>query len=878
MTLALATTQTVAGLAGTASVINYTLFGDEVGASGDAFKVLAQGQLSASAAVLYTVPASTQAIVKSMCLINTSGSNVAVAMHVNGTATVNRIASINIPANGMATWDGRWTVYDANGYPQTAGATGPQGSQGIQGIQGIQGPAGNPTGPNAIDNTMLVDMVTATIKGRVAAGTGDPQDLTVAQVQTLLGLGSAAYTASTAYDAAGAAATAQANAIAASQPLDADLTAIAALTTTSFGRDFNTMADAAASRTKLALGTAATQPSTAFEVAGAAATAQANAIAASQPVDSDLTAIAALTTTAYGRTLLTLADAAAETALLNVATSTLKGLMSAAMFNSINNGDISAVNILDYGADRLGTAGTEAQNATAWTNALAALPATGGVIYFPFGTYNFNTTLNPGGKSVRIVGDNWAQSIIQSTHVSNDLIKVDAAWNCGVENVQVQGVNTTITGVVTAAQATLPVAELANFPASGSVSQAGTGAWATVTYTGKSAASGAGNLTGCTGVIAATAGMPVTVRTGGYLINLPAGVNYNWVNNVKVAGAYNGINFANALGYIDTVEIRQFRNFGIFVDGNNDKFINRLTTASTVLGAAAVEVNQTSSLLLQQCQILNGAIGLDLNPPNGVTIPSVEAINCFFDNNTIGMRVNGTGTGSCYRSKFTNCWYSSSSTAGIQFNTTNFDGFTFVNCDIYGNGIGISANIVGGGHWSIQASRIAGNTTGISITASAAHFPVIIGNEIGPTGAFGVNGTGIIVAAGTYKGLIIANNAVVNNTTNATLGAVTVAGGAAEAGWYRIIDNAGINPLTGAAVTTPAVPASTAVVTNTTGRRVSVFVKWGATTAPTVVTVNGVAVTAFIGAASTVERFTLEPGGTFAVTYTIAFTWVWVGN
>lgn len=43
------------------------------------------------------------------------------------------------------------------------------------------------------------------------------------------------------------------------QPLDSDLTAIAALSTTSFGRSLLTLADAAAGRTTLALGTAATQ-------------------------------------------------------------------------------------------------------------------------------------------------------------------------------------------------------------------------------------------------------------------------------------------------------------------------------------------------------------------------------------------------------------------------------------------------------------------------------------------------------------------------------------------------------------------------------------------------------------------------------------------
>lgn len=96
-------------------------------------------------------------------------------------------------------------------------------------------------------------------------------------------------------------------AIAACQPLDSDLSAIAALSTTPFGRALLTMADAAAGRTTLGLGTAATSASTAFDAAGAAAAAQ----AASQPLDADLTAIAALATTSYGRSLLTLADAAA---------------------------------------------------------------------------------------------------------------------------------------------------------------------------------------------------------------------------------------------------------------------------------------------------------------------------------------------------------------------------------------------------------------------------------------------------------------------------------------------------------------------------------------------------------------------------------------
>ncbi len=79
------------------------------------------------------------------------------------------------------------------------------------------------------------------------------------------------------------------------QPADADLTAIAALTTTAYGRSLLTLANATA---------------LAAEVDSFFLT-PAEGNAAYQPLDSDLTAIAALTTTSYGRAFLALADAAA---------------------------------------------------------------------------------------------------------------------------------------------------------------------------------------------------------------------------------------------------------------------------------------------------------------------------------------------------------------------------------------------------------------------------------------------------------------------------------------------------------------------------------------------------------------------------------------
>lgn len=223
MTLTLATTQTVGGSAGSASAVSYSIFGDEVGATGDAFKLLAQGQLPTGAAALYTAPASTSTIVKAILLANVTALSVTVAMFVNGVAASNRIVTMTIPANGSASFDSEgWSVYDSAGIRQYVGAIGPTGPTGAQGntvtgptgptgptgVQGntVTGPTGptgatgstvtGPTGPTGplsapVANSSLADMAPSTIKGRQAGTTGPPQDLTSAQATVVLDLATA---------------------------------------------------------------------------------------------------------------------------------------------------------------------------------------------------------------------------------------------------------------------------------------------------------------------------------------------------------------------------------------------------------------------------------------------------------------------------------------------------------------------------------------------------------------------------------------------------------------------------------------------------------------------------------------------------------------
>lgn len=113
--LTLDTAGTIAGVAGSASAITVTIFGDEKGTA-NSYEPLYQGQLPSSVATLYTVPASSQALISTIIGVNTTAGAVTATLSVNGTAAGNRIFNASIPAGGSFNWAANgWTVLDANG-------------------------------------------------------------------------------------------------------------------------------------------------------------------------------------------------------------------------------------------------------------------------------------------------------------------------------------------------------------------------------------------------------------------------------------------------------------------------------------------------------------------------------------------------------------------------------------------------------------------------------------------------------------------------------------------------------------------------------------------------------------------------------------------
>ena len=73
----------------------------------ETYKKLAQTLVDSSNETLYTVPANTTTIIRSMRLVNTTGTAATVKLFHDGTATANMILPfVTIAANGWAEFDG----------------------------------------------------------------------------------------------------------------------------------------------------------------------------------------------------------------------------------------------------------------------------------------------------------------------------------------------------------------------------------------------------------------------------------------------------------------------------------------------------------------------------------------------------------------------------------------------------------------------------------------------------------------------------------------------------------------------------------------------------------------------------------------------------
>lgn len=401
---------------------------------------------------------------------------------------------------------------------------------------------------------------------------------------------------------------------------------------------------------------------------------------------------------------------AGATAILDVATTAVKGLQSAN--DKLKENNIWFDVTTDFGADNLDKTGAT-DNTTKINNILSAVPA-GSILYWPAGTYDTN-----GGHSITktliFVGGGRSSTVINATHATNTIFSLTSGGaGTGFERLRISCDNSSLrtagfaVDLTTAANSYLQQVDIL-FQWSG-------------------------------------------VRSGGSL-------QFFWDMNIREMGA----NAANGQCILITGSGDRYAN-RITTDNPSDPTgfaAIRLTQCASFVLSDCNLINGTNAIDIVPAAGLVVASVLAVN-----CFFDSSVIGCNI--------VPASPTATAQRIRFINCWFSTCTTAGVKLGnagthpTANINSVDFIGCDFYQNPVGIDA--VNVAEWSVRASRVAGNTTaGIRIVQgdqAATHGFSITDNFIGNGAGFGANAIGITIAAGTYNRYqILDNRGLESNTT-----------------------------------------------------------------------------------------------------------------
>lgn len=202
---------------------------------------------------------------------------------------------------------------------------------------------------------------------------------------------------------------------------------------------------------------------------------------------------------------------------------------------------------------------------------------------------------------------------------------------------------------------------------------------------------------------------------------------------------------------------------------NVDCRIQSITTSATLadMPASGIRVVFADALMISDCDIIRHGICLDVSPGNGQGVAASHVVNSYFDNATYGLRIAPSGNANVPRACFSNCWFSSHTQAGIYIDnlgTGVITGLQFIGGHAISNaGSGLlcqdSADMqVIGGQYGENAGY------GIAMGADVSNF-IITACDIGSTGGLGANVLGgVVIAAGASDHYRIIGNDITGNT------------------------------------------------------------------------------------------------------------------
>lgn len=731
--------QTLSGVAGTASAVTYTINLDEL-TTADAFKS-PQGQLPSSVGTLYTAPgAGAMVLVKSVVLSNATGSQVTgIKLFKTATAAANQITgTFSIPANGTAIYTGE-ILQIADGTGAIVSTTSVTLTGDVTGT-GLGSVATTLTtfGPGAVGpfgTAGRTPVITTDAKGRVSALT----DIAITPAGIGAPSGSGTHTGTSSNTNTGDQTTSNADgtigvATGATNPV---LTRPAITGDVSVPGGSNTATLAATGPGATGpIGSTSTTPSVTIDAKGRVTALASNTITPA--------AIAAVPTTRTITTTTPLtidggasADLSANRTLaLPAASTTVNGYLTSTDKTRLNGLQYDAV--ADFGW--VGNDSTD--NLGAFNTMKAALPV-GAAVWFPAGTYRVSgeCTIDV-DKRIQFHGAGRYNSIIKTTSLTANIFNITVpAW---YNNWTDLGFQSSVTKTAGAAIAIT------------SGSAVGTNiyrAWITGLFRGIDASgSQSGNLS-------------------------------VW-SDLDISGIPNG-------------------GRGIKIDGStiNVQIHNTTINAGAATTSACCEINQSGAVQVTSFDWIQGTNVILLNSTGGAGPQAVYFTNGFCDQPQ-GSVVKIVGTNTANRIKFTEVGIApTGNNYGVEINGTGAGavgtttalpaGISIVDADIYSqNGTNTASGIFVNGcqDINVQNTRVTGfagaGGSGIRVAASASNQTKvrINGCIIGPNSNLTVNNTVAIqldAGASGLGALSITDNTLTGNGTAIT-DASTMAVGASK--------------------------------------------------------------------------------------------------
>jgi len=393
---------------------------------------------------------------------------------------------------------------------------------------------------------------------------------------------------------------------------------------------------------------------------------------------------------------------------LGVGTTTPGSLLEVAG-NMAVKGPLPWIDVRAYGA--VGDDATD--NATAFTNALAALPSGGGTIFIPPGIYRVSGALAVLKDNVKIVGAGWGATTVRTTSPSSDVFDLGDGVT-GRQNLSISDMKIDST-----------------------VSKS------------------------------AGAGVAVKSAIGARLFGLRIETMYYGIqiqNSVIVdVTDVHMRNMTPATGV------------GVYVDGGNDHFLTNVIMDNPPGSQplAGVDIVNSDATWMLNDDFIHSGYGLLMNPPAGKHITWCFIMNSAFDTNANdGIFINPAAGSTVYGTTFTGDWTATNSGQGVRFGTTGtIDGMHFIGHRSFNN----SQNgflLGGGANTQLQSVFVSGNSQasagtyhGIAVAAGVSQFD-IRNSRSGQAAGFGnTQGWGLLINAGASNNYVVVGNDLTGNAT-----------------------------------------------------------------------------------------------------------------